>query len=90
MTTILPVYTYPQEQARKNSISKKDITDTIRIFKEFHIPVPKAFQSAFQSNDYNGLISNFSHYSDLEIYRRSYIINQLTLLQQEESLQDKF
>lgn len=85
MTTILPVYTYPQEQARKNSISKKDITDTIRIFKEFHIPVPKTFQS----NDYNKLISNFSHYSDLEIYRRSYIINQLTLLQQEESLQDK-
>lgn len=85
MTTILPVYTYPQEQARKNSISKKDITDTIRIFKEFHIPVPKMLQLL----DYTTLVSYFPSYSDLEIYRRSYIINQLTLLQQEESLQDK-
>lgn len=85
MTTILPVYTYPQEQARKNSISKKDITDTIRIFKEFHIPVPKMLQLL----DYTTLVSYFPSYSDLEIYRRSYIINQLTLLQQEESLQDE-
>lgn len=85
MTTILPVYTYPQEQTRKNSISEKDITDTIRIFKEFHIPVPKMLQLL----DYTTLVSYFPSYSDLEIYRRSYIINQLTLLQQEESLQDK-
>lgn len=85
MTTILPVYTYPQEQARKNSISEKDITDTIRIFKEFHIPVPKMLQLL----DYTTLVSYFPSYSDLEIYRRSYIINQLTLLQQEESLQDE-
>lgn len=76
---ILPTFHYPQEESRKKPPSKKDITDTIRIIKDFHLPIPKILQS----HDYNKLIAYFPTYYSFEIYRRTYITNQLSLLQEE-------
>ena len=77
---ILPTYSYPNEDQRKRPPTKKDIAQTIKLFKDFHIPVPKMLNS----HDYNKLTLYFHTYSDLEIYRRTYITNQLKLKEQEE------
>lgn len=77
--SILPQHSYPQEESRKKPPSNKDITNTLKLIKDFHLPIPKILQS----HDYNKIIAYFPTYYSLEIYRRTYITNHLSLLQEE-------
>ena len=80
--SILITHSYPQEESRKKPPSNRDITNTLKLIKDFHLPIPKILQS----HDYNKLSAYFPTYSSLEIYRRTYIINQLRLMEQENEI----
>lgn len=77
--SILLAYLYPQEESRKKPPSIRDIKETFKLFSEFHLPIP----DLFSNNDFKSILSYFPTYYSLEIYRRSYITNQLSLLQEE-------
>lgn len=80
--SILITHSYPQEESRKKPPSNKDITDTLKLIRDFQLPIPKILQS----HDYNKLSAYFPTYSSLEIYRRTYITNQLRLMEQENEI----
>lgn len=82
--SILLTYSYPQEESRKKTPSIRDIRETFKLFSEFHLPIPDLFSESKSNNDFKSILSYFPTYYSLEIYRRSYIKNQLALLEQEE------
>jgi len=79
--SILLTHSYPQEESRKKPPSIRDIKETFKLFLEFHLPIPDLFSES--NNDFKSILSYFPTYYSLEIYRRTYITNQLSLLQEE-------
>ena len=81
--SILITHSYPQEESRKKPPSIRDIRETFKLFSEFHLPIPDLFSESKSNNDFKSILSYFPTYYSLEIYRRTYITNQLSLLQEE-------
>lgn len=60
----------PNEIERKQLITEQDVKTTLNLFSDFHVPIPDNFTKT---------VLSMTYYSELENWRRYYILNNLPM-----------
>lgn len=79
-TSIFPPTYLPNENLRKQSVTKQDIRKTKSLLRDFGVPRPYGF---------NLICNSFSTYAELENWRRYYIKKELDRMDKEGLIVDE-